>query len=89
MTTYDIHAHCIPSSLLDLLRSDGPRLGLELRDDGKGEYAIVRDRVRLQPFNPVRERFSDAHISRRSMPTDYDVQLLCRLDRPHCICARR
>src|SRR5688572_476121 len=74
MTTYDIHAHCIPSSLFDLLRSEGPRLGFELRDDGKGQYAIVRDRVRLQPFNPVLSDL-DARIGAMDA-TGVDVQLL-------------
>ena len=41
MTTYDIHAHCIPAALLELLRDEGPRLGIELADDGKGEYAVI------------------------------------------------
>ncbi len=74
MTTYDIHAHCIPPSLLEMLRSDGPRLGIELRDDGAGEYAVIGDRVRLQPFNPVLSDL-DARIEAMDA-TGVDVQLL-------------
>lgn len=74
MTTYDIHAHCIPGALFELLRNDGPRLGIELRNDGKGEYAVIRDRVRLQPFNPV---LSDLDARIQAMDaTGVDVQLL-------------
>jgi aminocarboxymuconate-semialdehyde decarboxylase len=74
MKTYDIHAHCIPAPLLDLLRRQGPRLGIELRDEGKGEYAVIRDRVRLQPFNPI---LSDLGARIGVMDaTGVDVQLL-------------
>jgi aminocarboxymuconate-semialdehyde decarboxylase len=74
MKTYDIHAHCIPAPLLSLLRQEGPRLGIELRDDGQGEYAVIRDRVRLQPFNPI---LSDLEARLAAMDaTGVDVQLL-------------
>ncbi|MEX0863957.1 MAG: amidohydrolase family protein [Acidimicrobiia bacterium] len=74
MTTYDIHAHCIPGPLLDMLRSEGSRLGIELRDDGRGEYAVIGDRVRLQPFNPTLSDL-DARIGAMDA-TGVDVQLL-------------
>jgi aminocarboxymuconate-semialdehyde decarboxylase len=74
MTTYDVHAHCIPPSLLDLLRAEGPRLGIELRDDGDGEYAVIRDRVRLAPFRPI---LGDLEARVRAMDdSGVDVQLL-------------
>jgi aminocarboxymuconate-semialdehyde decarboxylase len=74
MTTYDVHAHCIPPSLLDLLRAEGPRLGIELRDDGEGEYAVIRDRVRLAPFRPI---LGDLEARVRAMDdSGVDVQLL-------------
>lgn len=74
MTTYDVHAHCIPEALLDLLRAEGPRLGIELRDDGDGEYAVIRDRVRLAPFRSI---LSDLEARIRAMDdTGVDVQLL-------------
>jgi aminocarboxymuconate-semialdehyde decarboxylase len=74
MTTYDVHSHCIPPSLLDLLRAEGPRLGIELRDDGDGEYAVIRDRVRLAPFRPI---LGDLEARVRAMDdSGVDVQLL-------------
>ena len=53
MTTFDIHAHCIPPGLLDLLREDGSRLGIELEQDSDGEFAVIDGRVRLAPFRPI------------------------------------
>jgi aminocarboxymuconate-semialdehyde decarboxylase len=74
MTTYDVHAHCIPESLLDLLRAEGPRLGIEIRDDGDGEYAVIGGRVRLAPFRPI---LGDLEARIRAMDdTGVDVQLL-------------
>jgi len=74
VTTYDIHAHCIPAALLDLLRDEGPRLGIELADDGKGEYGVIGGRVRLAPFNPV---LTDLDARLRAMDTTgVDVQLI-------------
>jgi aminocarboxymuconate-semialdehyde decarboxylase len=74
MTTYDVHAHCIPESLLDLLRAEGPRLGIEIRDDGDGEYAVIRDRVRLAPFRAI---LTDLEARIRAMDdSGVDVQLL-------------
>lgn len=74
MTTYDIHAHCIPPTLLDLLRSEGSRLGIELRDDGRGEHAVIGDRVQLAPFNPT---LGDMEARLAAMDTTgVDVQLL-------------
>jgi len=74
MPTYDVHAHCIPSALLDFLRSDGAGVGIELSDDGKGEYAVIADRVRLAPFNPSLSDL-DTRISAMDA-SGVDVQLL-------------
>lgn len=74
MTTYDVHAHCIPAALLELLRAEGPRLGIELRDDGAGEHAVIADRVRLPPFRPI---LSDLEARIRVMDeSGVDVQLI-------------
>lgn len=74
MTSYDVHAHCIPSALLDLLRSEGPSLGIELRDDGRGEHAVIADKVSLPPFNPALSDL-DARIAAMDA-SGVDVQLL-------------
>lgn len=74
MTTFDIHAHCIPPALIDLLRTDGPRLGIELRDEGRGEQAVIGDQVKLAPFNPALSDM-DARIGAMDA-TGVDVQLL-------------
>ncbi len=49
--TYDVHAHIVPTELLDYLRLDGPGLGLELfaTPDGK-EKLRVAGRQELGPF---------------------------------------
>ena len=44
-TTYDVHAHCIPTALIDLLRADGARFGIEIADDGQDESAVLAGRV--------------------------------------------
>lgn len=53
MTTYDVHAHCIPGDLLDLLRSDGSRFGLEIVEGERGESAVLADGQRIGPFRDV------------------------------------
>jgi aminocarboxymuconate-semialdehyde decarboxylase len=74
MTTYDVHAHCIPKGLLEYLREEGTGLGIELADDGKGEYAVISDRVHLSPFNPA---LSDLEARLRAMDASgVDVQLI-------------
>jgi aminocarboxymuconate-semialdehyde decarboxylase len=74
MTTFDIHAHCIPQGLIDLLREDGSRLGIEIANDGKGEYAVIGSRVRLAPFRPI---LSDMEARVQAMDdSGVDVQLI-------------
>ncbi|HEX2153622.1 MAG TPA: amidohydrolase family protein [Acidimicrobiia bacterium] len=74
MTTYDVHAHCIPSDLLGLLRADGSRFGIEVLSDEDGESAIIADRVRLAPFRAV---LSDVDARLAAMDsTGVDIQLL-------------
>lgn len=50
--TYDVHAHCVPSSLVDLLRSDGHRFGVEIAAGEKGEVALIAGRVKAGPLRP-------------------------------------
>ena len=74
MTTFDIHAHCIPPRLIDLLREDGTRLGIELVSDGEGEHAVIGDRVSLPPFRPI---LSDVEARLQAMDdAGVDVQLI-------------
>lgn len=74
MTNYDVHAHCIPEDLLDLLRADGRRFGIEVTRDEKGESAVIADRVHLAPFRPV---LGDMEARLAAMDeAGVDVQLL-------------
>ncbi|MGH9246829.1 MAG: amidohydrolase family protein [Acidimicrobiales bacterium] len=50
--TIDVHAHCIPSALLELLRAEGPSFGMEVIQTRRGEAAILAGRVELPPFRP-------------------------------------
>jgi aminocarboxymuconate-semialdehyde decarboxylase len=74
MTTFDIHAHCIPPRLIDLLREEGSRLGIELVNDGTGEHAVIGGRVKLGPFRPI---LSDLDARLEAMDdAGVDVQLI-------------
>jgi aminocarboxymuconate-semialdehyde decarboxylase len=53
LNTYDVHAHCIPEELVDMLRVDGPEYGIEVVADEKGESAVIAGRVRLAPFRSI------------------------------------
>ena len=53
MTNYDVHAHCIPEELVDMLRVDGPDYGIEVVSDEKGESAVIAGRIRLLPFRSI------------------------------------
>ncbi|MGA7270404.1 MAG: amidohydrolase family protein [Acidimicrobiia bacterium] len=52
MTTYDVHAHCIPPDLIDLLGTDGARFGIELVTGERGKMAVLADGTRLGPLRP-------------------------------------
>lgn len=72
--TYDVHAHCIPDALIDLLRSDGARLGIEVVPGDKGDAALIAGRVRLAPFRAI---LGDMDARLAAMDTaGVDVQLL-------------
>lgn len=74
MTTYDVHAHCIPNDLLDLLRADGSRFGIEVVSGPDGESAVIADRARLAPFRPILGDM-DARLAAMD-ESGVDVQLL-------------
>jgi aminocarboxymuconate-semialdehyde decarboxylase len=74
LTTYDVHAHCIPDDLLDMLRFDGSKFGIEVVTDEKGESAVIADRVALMPFRPI---LGDIEARLAAMDdTEVDVQIL-------------
>lgn len=72
--TYDVHAHCIPDALLDLLREEGPELGIELVSEERGESAVIADRVKLAPFRPILGDM-DARLAKMDA-TGIDLQFL-------------
>jgi aminocarboxymuconate-semialdehyde decarboxylase len=74
MTTYDVHAHCAPTGLLDELARDGARFGIE---------QVMTDRGRALRFAggvttpPMRDDFDDlAHRIASMDAARVDVQLL-------------
>ncbi|HZD21958.1 MAG TPA: amidohydrolase family protein, partial [Acidimicrobiia bacterium] len=74
MTIYDVHAHCIPAALLDLLRQEGERFGIEMVKEGDDEYAVLAGRVELGPLRPI---LSDMDARLRAMDkSGVDIQLL-------------
>jgi len=51
MPVYDVHAHIVPTELMDFLRADGPSLGLELFPTADGKEKLrVAGRQELGPF---------------------------------------
>jgi aminocarboxymuconate-semialdehyde decarboxylase len=72
--TYDVHAHCIPDAFLNLLREEGPELGIELVSEERGESAVIADRVKLAPFRPILGDM-DARLAKMDA-TGIDLQFL-------------
>lgn len=71
---YDVHAHCIPDALVELLRTDGDQFGIEVVRDEQGESAVLEGRVKLSPFRAI---VGDMEARLRTMDaTGVDVQLL-------------
>lgn len=50
MATYDVHAHCIPSTFRDWLERNGARVGVELIETPNGPRARFADKVTTAPF---------------------------------------
>ena len=51
MPVYDVHAHIVPSELMDYLRADGAKVGLELFTTADGKEKLrVAGRQELGPF---------------------------------------
>lgn len=72
--TYDVHAHCIPDELLELLRNEGSRFGIEIVPGERGESALLDGRVRIGPFREVLGDM-EARIAKMD-ESGVDVQLL-------------
>lgn len=72
--TYDVHAHCVPRGLIELLQVDGPQLGVELFTDEKGLNALIAGRVVAGPIRPF---LTDPNLRIETMDrTGIDVQVL-------------
>lgn len=50
--TIDVHAHCIPSSVLDTLTADGGRYGIEIVEESGKRKAVIAGRVDAGPLRP-------------------------------------
>jgi aminocarboxymuconate-semialdehyde decarboxylase len=52
--TYDVHAHIVPVELMELLRADGRRFGIETFQNSKGQEMLrLAGRTEIGPFPPV------------------------------------
>lgn len=70
----DIHAHCVPSGLIDLLRAEGGSFGIEVAEDGKGVTALFDGRRKV---GPVRQDLIDTSLRLKTMDeTGVSVQVL-------------
>lgn len=67
----DVHAHCIPSELTDVLEADGADLGIELTDDRRAVIAGGR------PTMPIRDDLIDFEARLGAMDrAEIEVQVL-------------
>jgi len=46
---YDVHSHCVPAALIDLLKADGHRFGIEIVERDKGTGVIFNGSVKAGP----------------------------------------
>lgn len=71
---YDVHAHCVPSALIDLLEADGHRFGIDVVEGDKGLGVVFNGRVTVGPLRPfLTERAPRIEMMDRS---GIDVQVL-------------
>jgi len=71
---YDVHAHCVPSALIDLLVADGHRFGIDVVEGDKGLGVVFNGRVTAGPLRPfLTERAPRIEMMDRS---GIDVQVL-------------
>lgn len=72
--TIDVHAHCVPIDVIDTLRADGGRHGIEITQQDGRYAALIAGRVQTRPMFPA---LSD--LPRRLAAMDaagVDVQVL-------------
>lgn len=74
MTTYDVHAHCIPPPLIGMLRSEGSAFGIEVVDGGRGPVIALPNGDAIGPLRGVLGDM-DARIAAMD-GTGVDVQLI-------------
>jgi aminocarboxymuconate-semialdehyde decarboxylase len=71
---YDVHAHVVPEALVDLIRADGHRFGIELVQGEKGLAVVFNGRVTA---GPLRRPLTDRGPRLESMDAaGIDVQVL-------------
>ncbi len=51
-SSIDIHAHCVPTGLVETLLAEGGRYGIEISEEDGRHTAIVAGRVRAGPIRP-------------------------------------
>ncbi|HUP14652.1 MAG TPA: amidohydrolase family protein [Acidimicrobiia bacterium] len=49
---YDIHAHCVPTELINLLKADGHRFGIDCVESEKGTGVVFAGKVKAGPLRP-------------------------------------
>ena len=49
----DVHAHCVPVDVLDTLRADGGRYGIEVADKDGRPAVLIAGRVQTRPMFPA------------------------------------
>ncbi|HKY46551.1 MAG TPA: amidohydrolase family protein [Acidimicrobiia bacterium] len=49
---YDVHAHCIPAELINLLKADGHRFGIEWVESDQGSGVVFAGKVKAGPLRP-------------------------------------
>src|SRR5665811_1016688 len=72
--TIDVHAHCIPSDVLETLEREGDRYGMEIVSDGDRRHIMVAGRVSTGPM-----RTDLVDVDRRLAKMDaagVDVQMI-------------
>jgi aminocarboxymuconate-semialdehyde decarboxylase len=51
--TIDVHAHCVPVDVMDTLRADGGRYGIEVADQDGRSAVLIAGRVQTRPMFPA------------------------------------